>query len=177
MIPIHNKEVKSPICLICYSKSQINQKQHQPLLKVPDEFHSIFKYMKIVAEVILIPIHSEGIGYGILFGVGLVIAIMVTMLARTESKWLGTKKTFGWYYTAGRNVKSGLFAASVVSSWKWAATILQSSSVAYQFGISVPLLVGNIMSISISGAISVLGSLLKPEDFNFSVMKQKIAVV
>ena len=103
MIPIHNKEVKSPICLICYSKNQINQK---PILKVPDEFHSIFKYVKNVAEVILIPILSEGIGYGILFGVGLVIAMMVTMLARTESKWLGTKKTFGWYYTAGRNVKS-----------------------------------------------------------------------
>ena len=33
------------------------------------------------------------------------------------------------------------------------------------------------MSISISGAISVLGSLLKPEDFNFSVMKLKIVVV
>jgi hypothetical protein len=108
MIPIHNKEVKSPICLICYSKNQINQK---PTLKVPDEFHSIFKYVKNVAEVILIPILS-----GILFGVGLVIAMMVTMLARTESKWLGTKKTFGWYYTAGRNVKSCFIAASVVSS-------------------------------------------------------------
>ena len=33
------------------------------------------------------------------------------------------------------------------------------------------------MSISISGVISVLGSLLRPEDFNFSVMKQKIVVV
>jgi urea-proton symporter len=79
--------------------------------------------MKNVAEVILIPILSEGIGYGILFGVALVMAIMITMLARTESKWLGTKKTFEWYYTAGRNVKSGLIAASVVSSWTWAATI------------------------------------------------------
>src|SRR5437016_2073219 len=62
------------------------------MLKVPDEFHSIFKYMKIIAEVILIPILSEGIGYGILVGVGLMMAIMVTMLARTESKWLGTKR-------------------------------------------------------------------------------------
>lgn len=42
---------------------------------------------------------------------------------------------------------------------------------------SVPLLVGNIISISISGAISVRGSLLKPEDFNFTVMKQKIVEV
>jgi len=42
------------------------------------------------------------------------------------------------FYTAGRNVKSGLIAASVVSSWTWAATLLQSSSVAYQYGISGP---------------------------------------
>jgi urea-proton symporter len=80
-----------------------------------DEFHPKFKYMKIVAEVILIPILSEGIGYGIFFGVGLVIAIVVRMVVRTESKWLGTKKTFEWFYTAGRNVKSGLSAAAVVS--------------------------------------------------------------
>jgi SSS family transporter len=94
--------------------------------------------MKIVAELTLTPILSEGIGYGILFGVGLVMAIVVTLLVRAESKWLGTKKTFEWFYTAGRNVKSGLISASVVSSWTWTATLLQSSSVAYQFGISGP---------------------------------------
>ena len=94
--------------------------------------------MKIVAELTLAPILSEGIGYGILFGVGLVMAIVVTLLVRAESKWLGTKKTFEWFYAAGRNVKSGLIAASVVSSWTWTATLLQSSSVAYQFGISGP---------------------------------------
>lgn len=60
------------------------------------------------------------------------------MLIRIESKWLETKKNFEWFYTAGRNVKSGRIAALVVSSWTWAATILQSSSVAYQFGISGP---------------------------------------
>ncbi|MGC2382381.1 MAG: hypothetical protein WA631_04655 [Nitrososphaeraceae archaeon] len=94
--------------------------------------------MKIVAGLTLAPILSEGIGYGILFGVGLVMAIVVTLLVRAESKWLGTKKTFEWFYTAGRNVKSGLIAASVVSSWTWTATLIQSSSVAYQFGISGP---------------------------------------
>jgi Na+/proline symporter len=41
-------------------------------------------------------------------------------------------------YTAGRNVNSGLTAASVVSSWPWAATLLQSSIIAYQYGISGP---------------------------------------
>ncbi|HKU50333.1 MAG TPA: sodium/solute symporter [Nitrososphaera sp.] len=81
---------------------------------------------------------SEGIGYVILLGVGLVMAIAVTFLVKAETKWLGTRKTFEWFYTAGRNVKTGLIASSVVSAWTWAATLLQSSTVAYQFGISGP---------------------------------------
>ncbi len=81
---------------------------------------------------------SEGVGYIILLGVGLVMALTVTSLVRVETKWLGTKKTFEWFSTAGRNVKVGLIASSVVSAWTWAATLLQSSTVAYQFGISGP---------------------------------------
>lgn len=81
---------------------------------------------------------SEGIGYLILLGVGLIMALAVTLLVKVETKWLGTKKTFEWFYTAGRNVKTGLIASSVVSAWTWAATLLQSSTVAYQFGISGP---------------------------------------
>jgi Na+/proline symporter len=73
-----------------------------------------------------------------LLGVGLVMAISVTLLVRVERKWLGTRKTFEWFYTAGRNVKTGLIAASLVSAWIWAATLLQSSTVEYQFGISGP---------------------------------------
>jgi SSS family transporter len=81
---------------------------------------------------------SEGIGYFILVGIGLIMALAVTLLVRAETKWLGTKKTFEWFSTAGRNVKTGLIASSVVSAWTWAATLLQSSTVAYQFGISGP---------------------------------------
>lgn len=43
------------------------------------------------------------------------------------------------FSTAGRTVKSGLVASAVVSSWTWAATLLQSSSVAYRYGVSGPL--------------------------------------
>jgi len=35
-------------------------------------------------------------------------------------------------------VKSGLVASAVVSSWTWAATLLQSSGVAYRYGVSGP---------------------------------------
>jgi SSS family transporter len=81
---------------------------------------------------------TEGIGYFVLVGVGLIMALIVTLLVKAETKWLGTRKTFEWFYTAGRNVKTGLIACSVVSAWTWAATLLQSSTVAYQFGISGP---------------------------------------
>jgi Na+/proline symporter len=81
---------------------------------------------------------SEGIGYVILLGMGLIMALVVSLLVRAETKWLGTKKTFEWFSTAGRTVKTGLIASSVVSAWTCAATLLQSSTVAYQFGISGP---------------------------------------
>ncbi|CAF1038241.1 unnamed protein product [Didymodactylos carnosus] len=42
------------------------------------------------------------------------------------------------FSTANRTVKTGLIASAVVSSWTWAATLLQSSSVAYSYGISGP---------------------------------------
>lgn len=35
-------------------------------------------------------------------------------------------------------MKSGLVASAVVSSWTWAATLLQSSGIAYRYGVSGP---------------------------------------
>jgi Na+/proline symporter len=47
-------------------------------------------------------------------------------------------QTSEMFSTAGRSMKSGLVAAAVVSSWTWAATLLQSSTVCYRFGVSGP---------------------------------------
>jgi SSS family transporter len=81
---------------------------------------------------------SAEIGYVILLGVGLFIALVVSLIIKAETKWLGTKKTSDWFSTAGRSVKTGLVSTSIISAWVWAATLLQSSTVAYQFGISGP---------------------------------------
>jgi len=78
------------------------------------------------------------VGYLILIGVGILMASVVLILVKAETKWLGTKKTFEWFSTAGRTVKTGLIVTSVVSAWTWAATLLQSSTVAYQYGVSGP---------------------------------------
>ncbi len=76
----------------------------------------------------------ENVGYVVLVGVGLILALAVTLMVKAETKWLGTRKTFEWFYTAGRTIKTGLIASSIVSAWTWAATLLQSSTVTYEFG-------------------------------------------
>jgi len=78
---------------------------------------------------------SENIGYLVLIGVGLIMALSVTLMVKAETKWLGTRKTSEWFYTAGRTIKTGLIASSIVSAWTWAATLLQSSTVTYEFGL------------------------------------------
>lgn len=40
------------------------------------------------------------------------------------------------FNTASRSVKPGLIASGIVSAWTWAATLLQSSTVAYQYGVA-----------------------------------------
>lgn len=77
----------------------------------------------------------ENIGFLVLIGVGLIMALSVTLMVKAETKWLGTRKTSEWFYTAGRTIKTGLIASSIVSAWTWAATLLQSSTVAYAFGL------------------------------------------
>ena len=42
------------------------------------------------------------------------------------------------FNTASRSVKAGLTACDIVSKWTWAATLLQSSNVAYKYGVSGP---------------------------------------
>jgi hypothetical protein len=61
--------------------------------------------------------------------------VIVTWVLKRYNHELQTSEMFS---TAGRTVKSGLVASAVVSSWTWAATLLQSSSVAYRYGVSGP---------------------------------------
>ncbi|RMZ13650.1 hypothetical protein D0860_02473 [Hortaea werneckii] len=42
------------------------------------------------------------------------------------------------FNTASRSIKPGLIASGIVSAWTWAATLLQSSTVAYQYGVAGP---------------------------------------
>ena len=80
----------------------------------------------------------EWIGWAVVVGLGAVFAIIITIEVKIEEKYLGLNQTSEMFNTAGRTIKTGLTAAAIVSAWTWAATLLQSSTVAYQYGISGP---------------------------------------
>jgi len=53
-----------------------------------------------------------------------------------QKRYLQEEQSSEMFMTAHRSVKTGLVAAAVVSSMTWAATLLQSSSIAYKYGVS-----------------------------------------
>ena len=100
-----------------------------------------------------------GVGYGVVVGIGFFFASLMCCLSwvqvSTQSyvvlagNWQSqnrytkySTKTSEEFNTASRSVKPGLIASGIVSAWTWAATLLQSSTVAYEYGIAGPFWVG-----------------------------------
>ncbi|CAK3767641.1 urea active transporter 1 [Lecanosticta acicola] len=81
---------------------------------------------------------SQATGYGIVVGLGFLFAFGMMLTTFVLKRYNGELQTSEVFSTAGRSVKSGLVSSAVVSSWTWAATLLQSSAVAYSYGVSGP---------------------------------------
>ncbi|NND85940.1 MAG: universal stress protein, partial [Nitrosopumilus sp.] len=64
-----------------------------------------------------------------------------------------------------------------VVSWVWSANLMYGEITLSSTGNLFPLLIGNVISISVSLGITLIGSMIKPENFDFHIMKQKILVV
>ena len=92
----------------------------------------------IEGEFKLCEVLDESIGWFIVVGLGMVFAGIISAEIKIEEKYLGHVQNSEWFNTAGRIIKTGLTAAAIVSAWTWAATLLQSSTVAYLYGISGP---------------------------------------
>ncbi|PRW20754.1 urea-proton symporter DUR3-like [Chlorella sorokiniana] len=80
----------------------------------------------------------QGYGYGIVVAFGIFFSVVTSFLVWLDYRYGGTKQTSEQFNTAGRSVKTGLIANVIVSEWTWAATLLQSSNVAWQYGVSGP---------------------------------------
>jgi SSS family transporter len=77
-------------------------------------------------------------GYAIVLGFGGFFMVFTTLLVYIDKTYNHTKITSEQFNTAGRSVAMGLTASVIVSQWTWAATLLQSSNVAFAFGVSGP---------------------------------------
>ncbi|KAG2450802.1 hypothetical protein HYH02_004639 [Chlamydomonas schloesseri] len=80
----------------------------------------------------------QGLGWFILVGLGAVFALIPTGLITLDRRLNGTGKDSESFATAGHTIGMGLTACDIVAKWTWAATLLQSSNVAYSFGVSGP---------------------------------------
>lgn len=82
---------------------------------------------------------SQSIGYLVVLGFGVLFSVFTTLIVMLEKYFGGHgSMTSEHFNTAGRMVKTGLTASVIVSQWTWAATLLQSSNVAWQYGVSGP---------------------------------------
>ncbi|KAF1982048.1 solute symporter family transporter [Aulographum hederae CBS 113979] len=81
----------------------------------------------------------QGAGYGVVVGIGFFFAFVMMGISYLQNRYttFSTKQSEE-FNTASRSVKPGLIASGIVSAWTWAATLLQSSTVAYQYGVAGP---------------------------------------
>ncbi|CAI4214144.1 unnamed protein product [Parascedosporium putredinis] len=84
------------------------------------------------------PALDQSVGYGIVLGVGFLFAFGMMAATYVLKRYKREVQTSEMFTTAGRTVKSGLVGSAVVSSWTWAATLLQSSGICYRYGVSGP---------------------------------------
>lgn len=72
-------------------------------------------------------------------GIGLFFSAFMVGLTAMQARYTGVSpKDSEEFSSASRSVKPGLIASGIVSAWTWAATLLQSSAIAYRYGIAGP---------------------------------------
>ncbi|KAJ7727980.1 solute symporter family transporter [Mycena maculata] len=102
-----------------------------------------------------------GVGYGVVCGIGFFFAILMCGISRLQNRYTKfSTNASEEFNTASRSVKPGLVASGVVSAATWAATLLQSSTVAYEYGIAGPFWYAAVATVQIT-AFAVLACKVK----------------
>lgn len=82
------------------------------------------------------PILPESVGWAVVVGFGAFFAIITLTLVWFDIKFAGHAVVSENFQTAGRAIKTGLISVDVVSHWTWSITLLQSSTVGFNWGIA-----------------------------------------
>lgn len=112
---------------------------------------------------------KHGIGYAVVLAFGLTFGLATIGLVYMDQYFFRRTMNSEYFNTAGRSVRTGLTASVIVSQWTWAATLLQSSTVAYKYGVSGPLWYagGATIQVILFSTIAVLVKLRAPTAHTF----------
>eukprot|EP00178_Gracilaria_changii_P014237 TRINITY_DN40295_c0_g1_i1.p2 TRINITY_DN40295_c0_g1~~TRINITY_DN40295_c0_g1_i1.p2 ORF type:complete len:677 (-),score=105.46 TRINITY_DN40295_c0_g1_i1:4833-6863(-) len=112
---------------------------------------------------------SVGIGFAVVLAFGLAFGVGTVALVFADQYVFRRVMNSEYFNTAGRSVRTGLTASVIVSQWTWAATLLQSSNVAFQYGVSGPLwyAAGATVQVILFSTIAVLVKLRAPTAHTF----------
>ncbi|TVU51316.1 hypothetical protein EJB05_02732, partial [Eragrostis curvula] len=131
-VPFYKRETQSNIIVACCALH--NYLVERKAAKKPEEQGSPVNrgFVEWLAEM---PVHE--MRDWIKTGVALIDPKAVLQVW-VEKRYVGSQHTSEWFNTAGRSVKTGLIACVIVSQWTWVGSIMQSSNVAWQYGVSGP---------------------------------------
>ncbi|CAR28269.1 hypothetical protein ZYGR_0N07640 [Zygosaccharomyces rouxii] len=83
------------------------------------------------------PSLSQGVGYGVIVGLGAFFAVVMNIVTLIQNKFSRNKVGGADEFTAAsRNVPLPLMIVSIVSTWCWSLTLLQSATESYSYGVS-----------------------------------------
>ncbi|KAF9077947.1 Na+/solute symporter, partial [Rhodocollybia butyracea] len=96
---------------------------------------------------------GQSVGYGVVVGVGFFFAGVMLVLTYLQSRYTDISPRSSEEFTAS---SPGLVCCGIVSAWTWSATLLQSSTAAYTFGVSGPwwYAVGGTIQLAIFGMVA-----------------------
>ncbi|SCU90870.1 LAFA_0F00606g1_1 [Lachancea sp. 'fantastica'] len=83
----------------------------------------------------MVQILDAGYGYGFVVGLGAAFALIMILVTRILTKYMGEVQDSEHFSTASRSIKSGLISSAVVSSWCWPGTLLSSCVYTYKYGV------------------------------------------
>ncbi|CEP59989.1 sodium:solute symporter family protein LALA0_S01e00496g [Lachancea lanzarotensis] len=84
----------------------------------------------------MVQILDAGYGYGFVVGLGAAFALIMILVTRVLTKYMGEVQDSEHFSTASRSIKSGLISSAVVSSWCWPGTLLSSCVYTYKYGVA-----------------------------------------
>lgn len=83
---------------------------------------------------------SQGTGYGLLIGLGVVFCGVILVAIKIQKQYLAEDSgTSEMFMVANRSVGTGLTAAAVFSSWMWINETVFAAAMCYKYGIAIPM--------------------------------------